>query len=126
MFPLLSGDAERINRPPFLYFDHWELQAVRVGRWKLHLSRYNTPAFVSPPVGGRVNLRLVNPELYDLDADPGESYSVAEENPKVVADLTNLVQRMLPSLPIEVRTAWAQTQNRPVEGQDAGAFPRAQ
>lgn len=125
IFPLLSGLTDRVGHPPFFYFDHWDLQAIRVGKWKLHVARHNTPAFVSPPIGGRLNLRLLNPELYDLDADPGESYSVADENPKVVADLNNFIQRLLPSFPLEVRMAWNQTQNRPVEGQNPGAFPRS-
>ena len=47
-------------------------QAVRMGRWKaVRLGGHDDP---EAPI-----------ELYDLEADPGESRDVAEEHPEVVA-----------------------------------------
>lgn len=123
IWPLLTGEAEAIDRPAFLYFDETNLQCVRLGRWKLHLSRYNGPAFAPPPEGGRVNLQLLNPELYDLDTDPGESYNVARENPTIVADLRQRVDAMLVDLPAGVRSAWKDTLDRRVSPVNAGEWP---
>ena len=61
----------------FLYFDSWNMQCARMGEWKLHVSRYNDFAFNPDPPGGRINLPLPTPELYNLELDPDESYDVA-------------------------------------------------
>ena len=50
----------------FFYYRINSLQAVRAGKWKLHLK---------------------GKELYDLDADVGESTNVFKDNPEVVKEL---------------------------------------
>lgn len=109
---LLTGKAEPPNREALLYFDNWNVQAARLGRWKLHVARHNTEAYQAPPADGRVNLRI-NPELYDLERDPDESFDVADLNPQVVNDIRSRIEKLLPAFPAEVQKAWEETQSRP-------------
>ena len=82
MSPLLL-DA-KATRPHEALFYYWmkDLEAVRVGRWKLHLAKH-----------GRVFTKL-----YDLDADPAESTDLADQHPEVIADLQVHVERARASL----------------------------
>ena len=73
-----------------------------------------------------VNLPLVNPELYDLQNDPGESYDVAAEYPHVVDEIRREVYRMLPTFPPEVQTAWNNTLQQKTQSCDAGSLPVVQ
>jgi len=124
IWPMMSGEVQEVERPLFLYFDSYNLQCARMGRWKLHLSRYNTPAFTAEPKVGRFNLRLVYPELYDLDVDPGESTDESSDNPEIVERIRAVVEReMLPTFPLEVQSAWTATQMRPVIPNQPGVWP---
>jgi len=81
---LENPDAKPTARPLFWHYPHWGNQggnpgtAVRVGKWKL--IRWNWPARV---------------ELYDLEADPGETTDLSGKNPKVVTDLTKRIDTFL-------------------------------
>jgi arylsulfatase len=123
IWPMLTGEADSVDRPPFLYFEGYNLQCIRLGRWKLHLARFNGPAFAPAPAGGRLNLQLLNPELYDMVSDPGESYDVALENPSIVADIRARIDGLLLNLPVAVQTAWKDTLNRPTSPVNAGEYP---
>jgi hypothetical protein len=112
-----------VQRPLYLYFHEFDLQCARLGKWKLHVARSNGPAFTTPPAEGRMNLRLLNPELYDMDADPEESASVAGDHPDVVKDIKSRIEAALPSLPGPVQFAWRATQNRPVNWNKDGEWP---
>jgi arylsulfatase A-like enzyme len=68
---LLLDDAAPSPHEVFLYYWMDDLEAVRVGRWKLHLAKHGT-AFT---------------RLHDLDADPAEEVDVHDEHPDVVAEL---------------------------------------
>jgi arylsulfatase len=124
IWPLLSGERASLDREALLYFDNWNLQCTRWGKWKLHFARYNTFAYSPAPQGGRVNLALRPPELYDIEADPMESYDVATENPTVVREIQGRVERLLATFPDEVKTAWKETQSRETVEIPAGALPR--
>ena len=67
-------DAER----PFFYQAGPAIEAVRVGRWKLHIAKQGNPLT----------------ELYDLDADIAETTDLAADHPDVVAELTALIGAM--------------------------------
>jgi arylsulfatase A len=97
IWPVMTGEADSVDRPLFLYFDYYNLQCVRSGRWKLHMARYNSPAYTPEPKVGRYNLRLLTPELYDLDTDSEES--------------------------AEVQAEWRDTQHRAVYPNTPGAWP---
>ena len=69
---VLTGDLEQPSRyDAFYYYRGYELRAVRSGKWKLH----------------------TNGELYDLDADIGESSDVSAENSEVVERLEGLLEK---------------------------------
>ncbi len=123
MGPLLTGSASRVDRPLFLYFSGWNLQCARSGPWKLHLSRHNAPAYTPEPKVGLFNLRLVNPELYNIDSDPEEAEDVSGQNPDIVAAIKAEVAMMLPGFPSQVQSAWRDTQNRPVGTTEPGNWP---
>ena len=122
--PLLSGRSASLDREALLYFDGWNVQCARWGRWKLHFMRYNSPPYVPAPPDGRMNLPLPVPELYDLDADPDESYDVAPENPKIVAEIRGHVERLLEGFPEEVRKAYRETKALEVAPSNVGQVPR--
>ncbi len=124
IWPLLSGKAPQMEREALLYFDDWNLQCARWGKWKLHFARYNSFAYSPAPPGGRVNLTLPVSELYDLDADADESYDVAAENPAVVAEIKGRVERLLRGFPEEVQKAWAATQAKETRPGTTGALPQ--
>ncbi|MFP6887411.1 MAG: sulfatase, partial [Opitutales bacterium] len=83
----------------FFYYLRVHLQAVRQGKWKLHLPRDAEQAGTEPflinrhiaPVD-RVGFK--EPFLVDLDKDLGETTNVAEKHPEVVKRLLALVQGM--------------------------------
>lgn len=65
--PLLLGEPKaKTPHEKFCYYRNHELQALRKGKWKLHLQ---------------------TGELYDLEEDIGESDNVAASHPEVVEDL---------------------------------------
>ena len=70
LWPILSGEAgAAAPHESFLYFKGLVLEAVRDGKWKLHLAKG---------------------ELYDLATDPGEATNVAAAHPEAVAKLRAL------------------------------------
>jgi len=78
LWPVLSGKVTpKPPRDTFYYYSVDRLQAVRNGRWKLHVDR---PDLKNEGM----------PLLYDLDADIGESKNVAAEHPDVVARLQKI------------------------------------
>ncbi|MEK7405066.1 MAG: sulfatase [Acidobacteriota bacterium] len=125
IWPLLTGQKAELEREAMLYFDNVHLQCARWGRWKLHVARYNSVTFSPAPAGGRLNLPLNPPELYDLAADPDESYDVASENPKIVAEIQARVERLMATFPDDIRKAYADTRARSVTPYTPGALPRA-
>jgi arylsulfatase A len=122
--PLLTGARPALEREALLYFDGWNVQCARWGKWKLHVARYNSVAYNPVPAAGRINLPLNPPELYDLGNDPDESYDVAADNPKVVAEIQGRIDRLLPGFPEEVRAAWTQSRARATAQGATGSQPQ--
>lgn len=99
--PLLRAEkgAKSPHEAYFFYYKSNELQAVRSGKWKLMLPHtYRTMEGQAPGKDGTpgryTNVVIESPELYDLDADVGETKNVAEANPEVVKKLLALAERM--------------------------------
>ena len=122
IWPVLSEQQSDVAHNMLLYFDSWNLQCARMGPWKLHVSRYNSFAWGPDPVGGRINLPLSTPELYNLELDPDESYDVAADNPNIVTQIQTGIQSLLPTFPAQVVSAWSSTMSLPSWELD-GALP---
>jgi len=122
IWPVLSEQQPDVPHDIFLYFDSWNMQCARMGAWKLHVSRYNDFPWSPDPVGGRINLPLPSPELYNLEEDPDESYDVAADNPDIVAQIQAGIQRLLPTFPAQVMSTWKSVMSTPSFALD-GALP---
>ncbi|MCA9054542.1 MAG: sulfatase [Planctomycetaceae bacterium] len=82
--PLLFGDeGARSPRQAFYYYHRGDLECIRSGRWKLRVS---TQGSRKKPE------RKAVAELYDLDADIGETSDVAKSHPEIVAKLQGLAE----------------------------------
>ncbi|MBI1368157.1 MAG: sulfatase-like hydrolase/transferase [Planctomycetes bacterium] len=74
IWPILAGEKDaKPAHDVFYYFHGYKLEAVREGKWKYHLLRK---------------------ELYDLDADIGESKNIAAENKDVVKHMIEVADKM--------------------------------
>ncbi len=83
---LLLGKNDTGARREFFYFCRNEMHGVRQGKWKLILpDRKKFYGYVDDRGSGEV-------ELYDLNADIGETKNLAEEQPEVVAALLKHTQ----------------------------------
>ncbi|MBI3910966.1 MAG: sulfatase [Armatimonadetes bacterium] len=79
--PLLTGTGAMPRADafhPFFYHRAEQLEAVRVGNWKLHVGRDLRP--------------LEQPELYDLAADPEEQHDLAAAYPEEVQALQKRIR----------------------------------
>ncbi len=80
ILPLLRGEPDaKSPHEAFFYFRRDHLLAVREGKWKLHVIRFNP-----------LNECLPIHELYNLETDLAESCDVAKENPEIVTRLQAL------------------------------------
>ncbi|MXZ28914.1 MAG: sulfatase [Gammaproteobacteria bacterium] len=93
----INGDSERSPRNDFAYFLWTHLQAVRQGRWKLHLPRPRDPDWVAPltpsdHVDPEDAAAIESPMLFDLMSDFGERYDLSREHPDIVANLLGFAE----------------------------------
>ncbi len=82
---LLSPETKKfLERPFYFYARNGEVEAVRLGKWKLHIEKSR---------GLDVNLNDVFPvSLYNLDLDITEKNNVANQFPNIVEKLTNMMK----------------------------------
>jgi arylsulfatase A len=98
IWPLMSGDSGAKSPHEALYF-YWgdHLQAVRSGKWKMHLPhQYRTLAGRKGGTGGipvKYSQTKTGLALYDMEKDIGELHDVAKENPAVVRHLQTLADK---------------------------------
>jgi hypothetical protein len=90
-----EADADR----SFAYYFINTLQAVRQGKWKLHLPRPARPAWLgsfakNSHIAAEDWNGFEKPFLVDLESDPGETKSVGDENPEVVTRLLALADQV--------------------------------
>ena len=88
LMPLLSDKAiTRSAEKPFYYYNCENLQAVRVGDWKLHLPRTMRQI---PFWAQKKQKPIQTPKLYNLAADVAEKRDVAAEHPGRVSAMMAL------------------------------------
>jgi arylsulfatase A len=89
--PLLTGQTPVSPRQELLYYYGTEFQAVRRGKWKLHVPHgYTSYEGLEPGrdgFPGPTQRRETGYELYDLEKDIGERDNVVERFPDVVEGL---------------------------------------
>ncbi len=81
---LLLGQSEYGARETFYY----QGNGVRQGKWKYLVAKQQVPGYA------RDNARSEVEELYDLDADIGETSNLAEEHPDKVKELRALLEEI--------------------------------
>jgi arylsulfatase A len=97
IWPLLARQPGAKN-PHEAYYFYWQnhLQAVRAGRWKLHLTHsYRTLEGAAGQGGkaGTYRQTRTGMVLYDLQEDPGETKDVAGNHPDIVKHLKSLAAK---------------------------------
>ncbi|MFT5127488.1 MAG: arylsulfatase A-like enzyme [Rhodothermales bacterium] len=97
---LFHGEFDKANASKaFFYYLRVHLQAVRQGKWKLHLPRDAEPVGAAPfSKNGHIapadRIGFPEPFLVNLDADIGEETNVAAAHPEVVERLLGLAESM--------------------------------
>lgn len=95
---LISGKKDaKSPTQAFYYYRGWNLEAVRVGKWKLHLPHDYNKVIESEDgnVHGRKNIKSeIGLSLFDLSKDIGEENNVVEENQDIVKFLLGKVEEM--------------------------------
>ena len=96
IWPLMSGQpGAKTPHEAFFYYWARHLQAVRSGKWKLHLPHDyphpDPPGADSKP--GKHVTQKIGLALFDLDNDVGETTNVADQHPDVVKRLEELAER---------------------------------
>lgn len=97
--PLLSGQrGAKGTYEAFFYYNGWALEAVRSGRWKLHLPHgYRTLAGKKGGTGGQpanYEQTKIGLSLFDLKEDISEQKDISARHPDVVSRLADLVEKM--------------------------------
>jgi len=87
IWSLMAGrkDAKSPHEAFYYYFKD-QLQAVRSGKWKLHLSRKSKSRKNKPS-------RDIPAQLYDLNADIAEKNNLVDKHPDIVKRLQALAQK---------------------------------
>ncbi len=97
---LFHGQFDQANADKaFFYYCRVHLQAVRQGKWKLHLVRDKQPIGAAPFSDNRHiapadRVGFDEPFLVDLENDLGETTNVAHQHPDVVERLLALAEAM--------------------------------
>ena len=97
---LFHGNFDQANPDKaFYYYLRVHLQAVRQGKWKLHLPRQvkqpgTEPFLVNRHIAPVDRVGFASPFLVDLDKDLGETTNLAEQYPQVVKRLLALAEGM--------------------------------
>jgi arylsulfatase A-like enzyme len=88
IWPLMAGKkGARSPHEAFYYYQMDQLQAVRSGRWKLHLQMKMKKRNWGKPIPDSPL------QLYDLEADIGEADNIAAEHPDIVQRLLVLAEK---------------------------------
>jgi len=118
---LLTGETTRVDRGTILYFAvsrHQEqLECARKGNWKLRIAQGTGEIYINDWLGGtcgpKKRFLLPHPELYNLEADPAESYDAAIDYPDKVKEIQQDIEALIPSFPENVQKAYSELKANP-------------
>lgn len=102
---LLGRDGAKSPHRAFFYYHRNDLDAVRVGRWKL--------VFQQSEMAAKRYERLIPAALYDLERDIGETRNLQLRHPGVVEALKELAEQMIGELGDD-KTGVTGTGRRPI------------
>jgi len=99
IWPLVSGvPGAKSPHEAFFYYRGFALEAVRSGKWKLHLPHsYRTLAGRPGGTGGqpaKYEQGKIGPALFDLAGDIGEQHDISARHPEIVKRLMALADEM--------------------------------
>jgi arylsulfatase len=97
---LFHGEFDKADPDKaYFYYLRVHLQAVRQGKWKLHLPRKKEPVGAAPfsrnvHIAPADRIGFEKPFLVDLDGNIGETTDLSAQNPQVVERLLTLAESM--------------------------------
>jgi len=99
IWPLMTGAVgAKSPHEAFFYYRGYALEAVRSGKWKLHLPHsYRTLAGRPSGTGGqpaKYEQGKIGAELFDLENDIGEQNDISARHPEIVKRLMALADQM--------------------------------
>jgi len=97
IWPLISGQpGAKSPHEAFYYYRGWDLQAVRSGKWKLHLP-HKYRHLVKPGKDGKPGIyeqKTIELALFDLENDISEKNNLVSQYPDVVKRLMKLADKI--------------------------------
>jgi arylsulfatase A-like enzyme len=99
IWPLIDGQpGATCPHDAYFFYRDYRLQAVRMGRWKMHFPHnYRTLGGRKGGTGGRrvkYEIDRVELSLFDLKNDKGQTTDVKDQHPQVVAKIKKLTKQM--------------------------------
>ncbi len=99
IWPLVIGEpGAKSPQEAYYFYRGRALEAVRMGRWKLHFPHKYRTLGGRPGGKGGIPVKYETAEiglaLFDLENDPGETKDVKDEHPEIVAKIKMLADKM--------------------------------
>ncbi len=95
---LIKGTSNESPQEAYYFYYGKQLQAIRMGKWKLHFPHgYRTMAGKPGGKGGiptKYSQTKIGLALFDLDKDIGETTDVKDKHPEIVAKMQELGESM--------------------------------
>ena len=95
---LIKGTSNESSQEAYYFYYSKQLQAIRMGKWKLHFPHgYRTMAGKPGGKGGiptKYSQAKIGLALFDLDKDIGETTDVKDTHPEIVAKMQKLGEAM--------------------------------
>lgn len=107
IYNLMRNKSKRSPHKDLFFLLRNEVQAIRSGKWKLHIPHKYWSVNIQGNNGKMGNYKTKNLELslYDLENDPSESINLAKKYPKIANKMMNKIKRFQNHINIEKREA---------------------